>query len=70
MFLYEKVIFPVFFVIAFGLYHAFYPVLWLKLPRKDFKKEYDEPFGDIRYIAFILFMITVMIGCVKLIKLI
>jgi hypothetical protein len=68
LFIYEKIIFPVFFTIAFGLYYAFYPALLLKLPRKDFKKEYNEPFGDIRFLAFILIMIAMAFGLSKLIK--
>jgi hypothetical protein len=69
-FLYDKIVFPVMFTIAFGLYHAFYPVMWFKLPRKDFKMEYYKPFGEISMIALILTVLAVAFGMYKLIKLI
>jgi hypothetical protein len=60
-FIFWKMVFPVFFTVAFGLYHAFYPVLWLKkTPRKDFKREYGDFLSDIRLLTFALILISVL----------
>jgi hypothetical protein len=71
LFIYEKAIFPVFFTITFGLYYVFIPILWLKLPKRDFKKEYNESFGDIRFLAHVLGILaaTVCISYVIIVRL-
>ncbi len=63
---YLRVLRPIFFILAFGLYHAFHATMWLKTPRMDFKKEYKNPYGDVSGLAFVLCVIFI---CVILIKL-